>query len=83
MIPHTPRAFEIKASTPGWTEPRLNGRAAYIRTLDDHCNPLALQNQWYQTSGVEWETVAMNASHCPSIIVPELVTKFTADLMKK
>ena len=83
MIPHALRAFETPAGAPAWAEKEFDGRRAYIRTLEDHCNPLVLQDKWREESGVGWETVSLNTSHCPFISVPERVAEVTVGFIEK
>jgi len=83
MIPHALRAFETPATAPAWAQCEFDGRRAYIRTLDDHCNPLVAQDMWLQNSGVEWQTAALNSSHCPFISVPEKVAEVTISFVEK
>ncbi|KAI9733780.1 MAG: hypothetical protein M1818_007047 [Claussenomyces sp. TS43310] len=73
MIPHALAAFETPAPAPAWAEDSFDGRRAYIRTLDDQCNPLFLQDAWLKKSGVEWDIVDLKTSHCPFISCPEVV----------
>ncbi len=80
MIPHSLNAFETPAGAPAWAEPIFQGRRAYIRTIDDQCNPLFLQEAWLKKSGVEWEILDLKSSHCPFITQTETVAALCADL---
>ncbi|KAF2873871.1 prolyl aminopeptidase-like protein [Massariosphaeria phaeospora] len=83
MVPHALAAFETPATKPAWAESAFDGRRAYIRTLDDQCNPLFLQDMWIQKSGVEWTTADLKSSHCPFISKVEDVAAITIELIKK
>lgn len=67
MIPHAVAAFETPAPRPAWAESTFDGRRAYIRTLRDQCIPPFVQDLWIQKSGVSWDTIDVDASHCPFI----------------
>jgi hypothetical protein len=71
MIPTALSAFETPATAPAWAESTYDGRRAYIRTLDDQCNPSFLQDIWLTKSNVKWNIVDMKTSHCPFISRPE------------
>ena len=83
MIPHALKAFETPSTAPAWAEAAFDGRRAFIRTIDDQCNPLFLQNMWLENSGVEWDTVDMKTSHCPFISLPKETAAIAVELMKK
>ena len=83
MIPTALAAFETPSGPPAWAEPEFNGRRAYLRTIDDQCNPLFLQDMWLQNSGVEWETIDVQSSHCPFISRPKEVAEISINLFKK
>lgn len=76
-------AFETPSGPPAWAESAFDGRRAYVKTLDDQCNPVFLQDMWLQKSGVQWETVALQSSHCPFISRPEEVAKIATEIFKK
>jgi hypothetical protein len=83
--PHAYHAFLTKAPAPAWACEGFNGRRAYVRTLDDRCNPLPLQDMWLEKSGVSWEIVDLKTGHLPFISKPDLlaaeVVKFTKRFM--
>ena len=83
MIPHALAAFETQAGAPAWGEPEFNGRRAYIRTTEDMCNPLFLQNAWIENSGVEWDVVDLKSSHCPFISCPGEVANAAIRFIQK
>jgi pimeloyl-ACP methyl ester carboxylesterase len=83
MIPHALAAFETPAPAPAWAEAAFDGRRAYIRTLDDQCNPLFLQDIWLEKSGVKWDVTDLKTSHCPFISVPEEVVSKTVSFIEK
>lgn len=53
MLPHALKAFKRPATAPAWKEKGFDDRRVCIRTLDDHCNPLFLQDIWIEKSGVK------------------------------
>ena len=53
MRPHAFLAFETKPAAPAWADNVFHGRRAYIRTLNDYCNPTSLQDMWLKKSGVD------------------------------
>jgi len=83
MIPHALAAFETAATAPAWAEIAFDGRRAYIRTLNDQCNPIFAQDMWLEKSGVQWDTVDMMASHCPFISRPADVAELSVRFFKK
>lgn len=82
MIPHALAAFETPAPPPAWAESAFDTRRAYIRTIDDQCNPLFLQDMWIEKSGVKWDLAEMKVSHCPFISCPEEVASVTIGFIK-
>jgi hypothetical protein len=80
MQPHALRAFETPATAPAWAESAFDGRRAYVRTLDDCCNPSSLQDLWLEKSKVEWEVVDFRTGHMPFVSQPralaEQIVKF-------
>ncbi|PLB52223.1 alpha/beta-hydrolase [Aspergillus steynii IBT 23096] len=87
MQPHALRAFETPATAPAWAESAFDGRRAYVRTLDDCCNPLPLQNIWLEKSKVEWDVVDFKTGHMPFFSQPqalaEQITKFIDGFVAK
>lgn len=83
MIPHALAAFETPVIAPAWAESAFDGRRAYIRTLDDKCIPLFVQNMWIDKSGVQWDTADLKASHCPFISRAEDVAETSMEFFKK
>jgi len=83
MIPHALAAFETPAPAPAWAESAFDGRRAYIRTLDDQCNPLFIQDIWLEKSGVSWDIADLKTSHCPFISCPEEVVSNTLSFIDK
>ncbi|GKZ88542.1 hypothetical protein AnigIFM59636_008404 [Aspergillus niger] len=85
MQPHALRAFETTATAPAWAESAFDGRRAYVRTLDDCCNPSSLQDMWLEKSKVEWEVVDFKTGHMPFVSQPqalaEQLTKFIDGFM--
>ncbi|KAI9667576.1 MAG: hypothetical protein M1821_000392 [Bathelium mastoideum] len=75
MIPHSPTSFETPSPPPAWAEQHFNGRRLYVRTINDQCNPIALQDIWIEKSKVEWQTIELHSGHCPFISkIPDLVS---------
>lgn len=87
MQPHALRAFETPATAPAWAESAFDGRRAYVRTLDDCCNPSSLQDLWLEKSQVEWEVVDLKTGHMPFVSQPralaEHIIKFIDGFMAK
>ena len=83
MIPTALAAFETPALAPAWAEEAFDGRRAYIRTLDDQCNPLFLQEAWIDKSGVKWDTTDLKSSHCPFISRPQEVVDSALQFIEK
>lgn len=71
MQPHAVAAFETKPSAPAWADAAFDGRRAYVRTLDDNCNPYPLQNIWIEKSKVKWDVVDFKSGHMPFESKPE------------
>lgn len=83
MIPTALAAFETPSGPPAWAEPAFDGRRAYLRTINDQCNPQFLQDMWLQKSAVKWETVDLQTSHCPFISCPGEVAEICIKIFKK
>jgi hypothetical protein len=83
MIPHALAAFETAATLPAWAESAYDGRRTYIRTLDDQCNPLFVQDLWIQSTSLTWEIKDMKTGHCPFINKPEEVAEIVRDLVEQ
>jgi hypothetical protein len=83
MLPHALAAFETPATAPAWKEAAFDGRRAYIRALEDQCNPLFIQDLWLEKTGVVWETVDMRSSHCPFISRPQEVVEVCTPFFAK
>ena len=83
MVPHALAAFETPSGKPAWAEPELDGRRVYIRTLEDQCNPLFIQDAWIEKMGVKWETVEMRTGHCPFIGCPEEVARVVKEVVEE
>ncbi|KAJ5731679.1 uncharacterized protein N7483_006187 [Penicillium malachiteum] len=71
MQPHALRAFETPATAPAWAESAFDGKRAYVRTMDDCCNPSSLQDMWLEKSKVEWDVVDFKTGHMPFVSQPE------------
>ncbi|KAI1875456.1 hypothetical protein JX265_004514 [Neoarthrinium moseri] len=71
MRPHALKAFETNATAPAWADRGFDGRRAYVRTLDDCCNPASLQDIWLAKSKVEWDVVNFKTGHMPFVSQPE------------
>jgi hypothetical protein len=81
MNPHALLAFESPATAPAWADKAFEGRRAYIRTLDDCCNPPFLQDAWIKKTKVHWNVVDIKSGHMPFESQPELLSKKIVDLM--
>ncbi|RYO98127.1 hypothetical protein DL764_007172 [Monosporascus ibericus] len=75
MNPHALRAFETKPTAPAWADEAFSGRRAYVRTLNDCCNPVSLQDKWLEKSKVEWNVADLESGHMPFISQPEALAK--------
>ncbi|KAI8635295.1 alpha/beta-hydrolase [Xylariaceae sp. FL1651] len=86
MKPHALQAFETRATAPAWADEGFDGRRAYIRTLDDRCNPLSVQDMWLKKSKVKWNVVDLKAGHMPFVSQPEAlaahIIRFVDDFLK-
>lgn len=82
MIPHALAAFETPATAPAWAEPAFDGRRVFMRTIDDCCNPVHLQDIWIQKSHVQWDIVDIQSSHTPFISRPAKIAMITIGLIK-
>lgn len=82
MTPHALTAFETPQTAPAWSESTFDGRRAYIRTLDDQCNPVFLQDSWIEKTEVKWEIVNMKSGHCPFITQPDELAQAVVPLIK-
>ncbi|KAF2153682.1 alpha/beta-hydrolase [Myriangium duriaei CBS 260.36] len=74
-LPHSSLAFESKPSAPAWADKGFDGRRAYIRTLDDACNPSFLQDIWLEKSKVKWDVVDFKTGHMPFVSQPEALAE--------
>ncbi|RAK95488.1 esterase/lipase family protein [Aspergillus ibericus CBS 121593] len=75
MQPHALRAFEMPATAPAWAESAFDGRRAYVRTLEDCCNPSSLQDAWLEKSKVEWDVVDFQTGHMPFVSQPRALAE--------
>lgn len=75
MQPHALRAFETPATAPAWAESAFDGRRAYVRTLNDCCNPSVLQDMWLEKSKVKWDVVDFDSGHMPFVSQPEALAE--------
>jgi hypothetical protein len=87
LQPHALRVFETPATAPAWAERAFDGRRAYVRTQDDCCNHLSLQDLWLEKSKVEWEVVDLKTGHMPFVSQPralaEQIIKFIDGFIAK
>ncbi|KAF2726504.1 prolyl aminopeptidase-like protein [Polyplosphaeria fusca] len=82
MTPTALAAFETPESAPAWAESTFDGHRAYIRTVNDQCNPSFLQDMWIKKSGVKWDVVNMTSGHCPFITQPEEVNEVAIQVIR-
>ncbi|RAK73203.1 alpha/beta hydrolase [Aspergillus fijiensis CBS 313.89] len=75
MQPHALRAFVTPATAPAWAESAFDGRRAYVRALDDCCNPVSLQDLWLEKSKVKWEVVDFKTGHMPFVSQPQALAE--------
>lgn len=71
MVPHACAAFQTKSTAPAWADQGFERRRAYIRTLDDFCNPAFVQDLWRERMGVHWDVAEMKTGHMPFISQPQ------------
>lgn len=85
MLPHAMLAFETKSTAPAWADKGFDGRRAYVRTLEDCCNPSFVQDSWMEKTKVEWDVVDFKTGHMPFESQPEAlagqIVKFTKGFM--
>lgn len=79
MVPHAYAAFETKSTAPAWADSGFDGRRAYVRTLDDNCNPSFVQDAWRERTGVHWDVVDLKAGHMPFVSQPK---ELAAEIVK-
>ncbi|POS70991.1 hypothetical protein DHEL01_v210612 [Diaporthe helianthi] len=70
LIPHAYSAFQTRSTAPAWADAAFDGRRAYVRTLDDHCNPVFVQDLWLEKSKVQWDVVDLKTGHMPFVSQP-------------
>ncbi|KAK7736120.1 hypothetical protein SLS53_007147 [Cytospora paraplurivora] len=73
MQPHAYLAFETKATAPAWADKAFDERRVYVRTLDDTCNPLFVQDAWLEKTKVRWDVVDFKTGHMPFVTQPALL----------
>ena len=83
MLPTALSALETPSPPQAWKEEEFNGRRAYIRTLDDQCNPIQLQDAWLEKSNVVWDIAELKSSHCPFISRPQDVVDIVVGFIEK
>lgn len=71
MVPHAYAAFETKSMAPAGADQGFDGRRAYVRTLDDCCNPVFVQDLWRERTGFHWDVAEMKTGHMTSISQPK------------
>ncbi|KAI0869290.1 Alpha/Beta hydrolase protein [Hypoxylon argillaceum] len=85
MTPHALKAFETKASAPAWRDKGFAGRRTYIRTINDNCHPVSIQDAWIAKSAVEWNVVNFETGHMPFVSQPSMLAaqlvKFVSDVI--
>lgn len=82
MVPHAYSAFETKSTAPAWADEGFNGRRAYVRTLDDCCNPVFVQDAWRERTKVHWDVVELKTGHMPFISQPKALATEVVKLIK-
>ncbi|KAI3400783.1 hypothetical protein diail_1992 [Diaporthe ilicicola] len=65
-------ALKAKTPTPAWADAAFDGRRAYIRTLNDWCNPVFVQDMWRERTNVHWDVAELKAGHMPFISQPDI-----------
>lgn len=82
MVPHAYSAFETKSTAPAWADTGFDGRRAYVRTLDDCCNPVAVQDLWRERTGVHWDVAELKTGHMPFVSQPEALAAEVVKFIK-
>lgn len=82
MVPHAYSAFETKSTAPAWADAAFDGRRAYIRTLDDCCNPSFVQDIWLERTNVQWKVIDFKTGHMPFISQPEALAAEAVKLVQ-
>ncbi|KAF2242846.1 hypothetical protein BU26DRAFT_510087 [Trematosphaeria pertusa] len=65
-----------------WDSDEYKGRVAFIRTLNDACIPLPVQQMMIEGTGVDWIVKDIESGHSPQISQPEKLTAMLVDLAK-
>lgn len=85
LVPHAYSAFQTRSTAPAWADAAFDGRRAYVRTLDDCCNPVFVQDMWLEKTKVHWDVINLKTGHMPFVSQPEAlaaeVLKFTKGFM--
>ncbi|KAL1853104.1 hypothetical protein Daus18300_011932 [Diaporthe australafricana] len=79
LVPHAYSAFQTKSTAPAWADAAFDGRRAYVRTLDDACNPVFVQDMWLEKTKVHWDVADLKTGHMPFVSQPEA---FAAEVLK-
>ncbi|EHK22132.1 uncharacterized protein TRIVIDRAFT_29562 [Trichoderma virens Gv29-8] len=81
LKPQSALSVKTKFDTIGWLDKTYDGRRAYIRCLQDHALPLAIQDGMVAGSGVEWITKSLESSHSPFLSMPDELTRVVAEIV--
>ena len=77
--PHAITAFRTPSAKPAWDTVAFLGRRLYIRTLQDALFPIPVQDMFIQSSGVEWQTVDIDAAHGAYLSRPKELANIICD----
>ncbi|KAL8900436.1 MAG: hypothetical protein Q9192_001068 [Flavoplaca navasiana] len=63
LLPHAALAFESPAPPQAWAETAYDGKRAFLRCMEDHALPTAVQDMFIQRSGVMWDVKDVDSGH--------------------
>ncbi|KAK5674393.1 hypothetical protein LTR17_027805 [Elasticomyces elasticus] len=72
-LPHAMQPLLTAVSAPLWTDPALDSRRAYLKTMLDTTFPPEVQQMFVDGSGVNWEVVEVDGGHEAFLTKPKLV----------
>ncbi|KAK4956445.1 hypothetical protein LTR10_005970 [Elasticomyces elasticus] len=81
-LPHAMQPLMTPVSAPLWTDPALDGRRAYFKTMRDKTFAPEVQQMFIEGSGVKWEVVEIDGGHEAFLTKPKLVADAVLKLAK-
>ena len=82
LLPHAYTAFSSPASPSAWAETALDGRRAFLKCTQDRTIPPFLQDKFLESSGVQWLTRDLDASHGAFVSKSKKVAKLVCEIWK-